>query len=89
MKLKFLRPQAVNLLTTFIVLFFPLIREQAPSEAGGIFVSHYSPLYLLSTYLQMKEYYPFFLMLGYSFVVYIGVSIVITFVSKSFLKKKK
>lgn len=89
MKLTFLKPQAVNLLTTFVVLLLPLIREQAPSETGGIFVSYYSPLFLLSTYLQMGEYYAFFLILGFSLMVYVGVSAVLALILKFFTKKKK
>jgi len=87
--LNFLKPQARNLLITFIILLLPLIREQAPSETGGISVAHYSPLFLLSSYLQMGDYYPFLLMAGFSFAVYVGVSIVISIVSKFFTKRKK
>ncbi|MCR4277264.1 MAG: hypothetical protein NUV87_03995 [Candidatus Roizmanbacteria bacterium] len=89
MKLKFLKPYATNLLITFVVLLLPLIREQAPSETGGYSVAHYSPLFLLSTYLQVGEYYAFFLMLGFSLVVYVGVSVVLALISKFFTKKKK
>ncbi|OGD84118.1 hypothetical protein A2572_03260 [Candidatus Collierbacteria bacterium RIFOXYD1_FULL_40_9] len=89
MKLKFLKPQARNLLITFVILLLPLIREQAPSETGGISVAHYSPIFLLSTYLQMGDYYPFLLMAGFSFAVYVGVSVVLSIVSKVFTKMKK
>jgi len=85
----FLKPQVRNLLVTFVVLLLPLIREQAPSEFGGISVVHYNPLFLLSSYLQMGEYYAFILMLGFSFTVYVGVSVVLAIVSKIFTKKKR
>ena len=87
--LNFLKPQARNLLITFIVLLLPLIREQAPSETGGISVAYYTPLFLLSSYLPMGEYYAFFLMLGFSFAVYVGVSVVLAIISKFFTKRKK
>ena len=87
--LNFLKPQARNLLITFVVLLLPLIREQAPSETGGISVAYYTPLILLSTYLQMGDYYPFLLMAGFSFAVYVGVSVVLAIVPKFFTKRKK
>ena len=71
-----------------MVLLLPLIREQATSETGVISVAHYNPLFLLSSYLQMGEYYAFFLMLGFSFAVYVGVSVVLAIVPKFFAKKK-
>jgi hypothetical protein len=88
-KLNFLKPQARNLLITFVVLLLPLIRERVPLTPGGYEVSRYSPLLLLSLYLRMGDYYPFLLMVGFSLVVYFGVSAILAASLRLFTNKKK
>lgn len=89
MNLAFLKPRAANLLITFVILFLPLIQERAPSELGGYSIVHYSPVFLLSAYLQMGEFQAILLMLGFALLIYLGLSVVLALISKFFTKKKK
>jgi len=87
MDLQFLRPRTVNVLLTLLVLSVPLIKERAPLPSGGYEVVVYRPIFLFTAYLQMNDYYPFVLMVGFSLAVYLAVSVVVGIVSK--LHKKR
>ncbi|NMB56560.1 hypothetical protein GYA19_01310 [Candidatus Beckwithbacteria bacterium] len=73
-KLDFLRPRLFNVLLTMTVFPLPFIQERARYPEGGYEVAHYRPIFLLATYLQMQDWYPFFLMVGLLLVIYFVVS---------------
>jgi hypothetical protein len=87
MKLSFLKPRIYNVLATLAVLSLPLIRERARYPEGGFEIATYRPIFLLTSYIQMNEFKPVLLILGFSLLVYVVVSIILALVIK-FLKKK-
>jgi len=59
---------------------------------GGYEVAHYRPIFLLASYLQMQDWYPFFLMIGFFLVIYFAASLVVsilTFVWKKINRSKR
>ena len=87
MILKFLKPKTVNVLLTLLIISLPLLREQVQLPTGGYEIARYRPIFLLTSYLQMQDWYPFLLMIGFTLAVYVGVSIVVAITSK-LLKKR-
>ena len=87
MILKFLKPRTVNVLLTLLIISLPLLREQVQLPTGGYEIATYRPIFLLTSYLQMQDWYPFLLMIGFTLAVYVGVSIVVAITSK-LLKKR-
>ena len=85
----FLKPRWVNVLITLIILSLPILRERAVLPTGGFEVVAYRPIFLLASYLQMGDYYPFFLMVGFSLFVYLAVSTFLAVASKIFSKALK
>ena len=85
----FLRPRLANVLLTLIVLSLPIIWERAPLPTGGYAVAAYRPIFLLASYLQMNDYYPFFQMVGFSLAIYIAVSVVLAIASRLIKVGKK
>ena len=86
--MKFLKPRVSSILLTIVVLFLPLIAERTAPPSGGLEIIHYSPIFLLSAYLQMKDYYPFFLMFCFSLLIYLVVSFLVLIVVKLFKLKR-
>ncbi len=79
--LKFLSPRLLNVLITLAVFSLPLIRERSRLPDGTITeVVFYRPIYLLASYLQMNDFYPFFLMVGFFLVIYVAVSVIVAVV---------
>lgn len=92
MSLSFLKPRLPNVLITLVVLLLPILREHAQLPTGGYVVVRYRPLFVFVDYLQTNKtnnYYPFFLMVVLSLVVYIAASIVVAIASKLLKKKGK
>src|SRR3989339_585044 len=87
MSLKFLKPRIGNVLLTLVVISLPLLREQVQLPTGGYEIARYRPVFLLTSYLQMQDWYPFLLMIGFTLAVYVGASIVVAITSK-LLKKR-
>ena len=88
MILKFLKPKTVNVLLTLLIISLPLLREQVQLPTGGYEIARYRPIFLLTSYLQMQDWQPFLLMIGFSLVVYLAVSGVVS-IASTLLKKKK
>ncbi|KKQ92622.1 MAG: hypothetical protein UT17_C0001G0001 [Candidatus Woesebacteria bacterium GW2011_GWB1_39_10] len=65
MSLKFLKPRIGNVLLTLVVISLPLLREQVQLPTGGYEIARYRPVFLLTSYLQMQDWYPFLLMIGF------------------------
>jgi hypothetical protein len=86
MKLKFLKPQISNVAITILILSLPLIRERAPIATGGYEEVFYRPIFLLTAYLQMEEFYGLLLMSGFSLFVYLVVSILLALFFRLFKK---
>lgn len=89
--LDFLKPRRINTLLTLIILSLPIIWEKTPLPTGvGNAVAAYRPIFLLATYLQTNDYYPFFQMVGFSLAIYFVVSVVVVIASRllRLLKKK-
>lgn len=88
MSFRFLKPQISNVVITVLILSLPLIRERAPVATGGYEEAFYRPIFLLTAYLQMGEFYAMLLMIGFSLVVYFAVSILLTLLLRLFKKVK-
>ncbi|OGD84747.1 hypothetical protein A2165_03215 [Candidatus Curtissbacteria bacterium RBG_13_40_7] len=89
MSLSFLKPRLANVLLTLVILSLPIFWEREPLPTGGYSVVAYRPIFLLASYLQMNDYYPFFQMVGFSFAVYFGVSLAILILTVLWGKTKK
>ena len=76
--LDFLKPRLLNILLTIVVFSLPLLRERVMLPEGGYEIAYYRPIFLLTSYLQMQDWYPFFLMIGFLLVVYFVASLVVT-----------
>ena len=82
-----MKPRWINVLLTLIIYSMPLLRERVVLPTGGYEVVFYRPIFLLASYLQMSDYYPFFLMNGLLLFIYFAVSVVISISAKLFKKK--
>ncbi|MGK5091546.1 hypothetical protein WDW89_05950, partial [Deltaproteobacteria bacterium TL4] len=89
MTLDFLKPRSVNTIITLVIVSLPLLREHAVLPSGGYEIARYRPIFLLVDYLQMKEWYPFLLILGFCTFIYIVVSGVVAIGSLIIRSKKK
>jgi len=87
--LKFLSPRLVNILITLVVISLPLLRERVQLPEGGYEIVWHRPIILLVLYPQMNEYYAFFLMVGFSLLIYLVVSAVLVLASKVLKSKRK
>ena len=87
MKFDWLEPRYSNILLTLLILSLPIFSENVPLENGGSIVEKFIPMHITYTYLHMKDYIPFLQMVGFSFVVYIGVTLIIQ-IAHSFKKSK-
>lgn len=85
--LGFLKPNVLNVLTTHIVLSLPLLRERAAYPEGGFEIVTYKPIFLLVSYLHMNDWYPFFLMIGFTLFIYVATSALLSIIL--WLVKKK
>ena len=84
MSLKFLRPKLLNVITTIVVLTLPLLKERVQLPEGGFVVERYTPIVLIGSYVWLRDPYPLLLMIGFSLVVYIVVSVALATLSKLF-----
>lgn len=87
--LKFLYPRLSNVVITLLVISLPLIKERVQLPTGEYEVVMYRPIFLLASYLQMNDYYPFFLMVCFSLVVYVVVSGILAAFSRLIIKSKR
>jgi len=87
--LNFLKPRFLNILLTLIVFSLPLIRERARFPEGGYEVVHYRPIFLLASYLQMQDWYPFFLMVGLLLFIYFVTSLIVAILTPVWKKINK
>ena len=87
--LNFLKPRLLNTLLTLIIFSLPLLRERARLPEGGYEMVHYRPIFLLASYLQMQDWYPFFLMVGFSLVIYFAASLIVILLTPVWKKIKK
>ena len=90
--LDFLKPRLLNTLSALIIFSLPFLRERVMLPEGGYEVAHYRPIFLLASYLQMQDWYPFFLMIGFFLVIYFAASLVVsilTFVWKKINRSKR
>jgi len=90
--LNFLRPRLLNVLLTLIIFSLPVLQEKARLPEGGYEVVHYRPIFLLTSYLQMQDWYPFFLMMGLLLFFYFALSFLVfvfSFFWKKFLRLSK
>ena len=86
-KFSFLKPRILNLLFTFVILFLPLFREE---YNGGQYVAWYKPIEVLfSSLRETNTIGLFFLMLGFSLIVYFIVSLVIFKISQQLQVRRK
>jgi len=85
----FLKPRWINILLTLFVLALPILREKVLLEDGGYIIDRYSPLVLVGSYVWLKDWYPFLMMLGFSLFIYIVTSATITLFDKLFKVWKK
>jgi len=86
-KFGFLKPQAINLLLTFVVLFLPLFREEYNKEQ---YVTWYKPIDLLIGSLrETKTLGLFFAMLVFSLIIYFLVSLVVFKINQRVTNWKK
>ena len=88
-RLGFLKPRLSNILITIVIFSLPFLRERAVLPEGGYEVAYYRPIFLLVSYLQMQEWQSFFLMFGFSLVIYLIVSLVIAVVTPLWKKISK
>ena len=75
--LNFLKPRLLNVLLTLVIFSLPVLQEKARLPEGGYEVAHYRPIFLLASYLQMQDWYPFFLVLGLLLFFYVFISFLI------------
>jgi len=88
--LKILTPRLVNVLITLVVISLPLLGERARLPDGTITETvFYRPIFLLTTYLQMQDWQPFLLMVGFVLVVYMVVSAILAVFSRVIRQKRK
>ena len=87
--LDFLKPRLLNTLLTVGVLCLPLLRERVMLPEGGYEVAVYRPIFLLASYLQMQDWPPFFLMVGFSLVIYFVVSVIVAVIILLWKRIKK
>jgi hypothetical protein len=91
--LNFLTPRLWNILLTLVVFSLPLLRERARLPDGTITETvYYRPIFLLTSYLQMHDWYPFFLMIGFFLVIYFAASLVVAILApvwKKIYKSKR
>ena len=89
MILSFLKPRPVNVIVSLIIVSLPILREHAVLPTGGYEVVYYRPVFLLTSYLQMQDWYPFLLMVGFNLFIYVVVSGVVAIGFLIFRPKKK
>jgi len=87
--LNFLRPRLLNIVLALAAFSLPLIRERARFPEGGYEVVHYRPIFLLASYLQMQDWYPFFLMVGLLLFIYFVVSLTVAILTPVWKKINK
>jgi hypothetical protein len=87
--LDFLKPRLLNTLMAIVIFSLPLLRERVMLPEGGYEVAHYRPIFLLTSYLQMQEWYPFFLLIGFFLAIYFAASLMVTVVSSLWRKARK
>jgi len=91
--LDFLKPRLLNTILAIVVFSLPFLRERVMLPEGGYEVAHYRPIFLLASYLQMQDWYPFLLMVGFLLIIYLAVSIVtavvIVLIKRSYVKNKR
>ena len=88
MTLSFLKPRPVNVIVSLIIVSLPILREHAVLPTGGYEVVYYRPVFLLTSYLQMQDWYPFLLMVGFNLFIYVVVSGVVA-IGLLIIKPKK
>ena len=85
--LNFLKPKIINVLITIIILYLPLFREQ---YNGGQYVAWYKPIEILFNSLRERGTFGlFFLMLGFSLIIYFFVSLAIFKANQQVKKVRK
>jgi len=84
--LDFLKPRLLNTLLALIIFSLPFLRERVMLPEGGYEVAHYRPIFLLASYLQMQDWYPFFLMIGFFLVIYFAASLVVSILTSVWKK---
>lgn len=87
--LDFLKPRLLNTLLALIIFSLPFLRERVMLPEGGYEVAHYRPIFLLTSYLQMQDWYPFFLMVGFFLVIYFAASLVVAILTPVWKKINK
>jgi len=87
--LNFLKPRLLNILLTLVVFSLPLLRERARLPEGGYEVAYYRPIYLLTSYLQMQEWYPLFLMVGLFLFIYFTISLTVLAITSAWNKLRE
>jgi hypothetical protein len=85
-KIGFLKPRALNLLFTFVVLFLPLFREQYHE---GQYVAWYRPIDVIINYFQnFQQPYLLLVMAIFLFTIYFFVSLAIAGLSNLYTKTR-
>ncbi len=87
--LNFLKPRLLNTVLALVVFSLPLLRERARLPEGGYEVVHYRPIFLLTSYLQMQDWYPFCLMVGLLLFIYFVASLTVAILTPVWKKIKK
>lgn len=88
--LDFLKPRLLNTLLALIIFSLPFLRERAVLPDGTITeVVYYRPIFLLSFYLQMQDWYPFFLMIGFFLAIYFVASLVVAILTPVWKRANK
>ena len=75
--MKFIKPKFINTSLAVIILSLPLLKERVQLPTGEFVDERYIPFHLIFTYLQMRDYFPFVQMIGFSLFVYFVVSVVV------------
>lgn len=84
----FFKPSPLKILVTFVVLCMPLLYEQLVYN-NEVQLVWYRPLSVFASYLEKPVgYFPLFLMIGLSLVVYVAVSGVLVGASRLLHKKE-
>lgn len=89
MNFRFLKPRLINTVLTIITLSLPLLKERVQLLSDGYEVERYIPFHLLFTYLQMRDYFPFIQMIGFSLLVYLAVSVIVSILTKWLCDRKE
>ena len=84
--LDFLKTRLLNTLLALVIFSLPFFRERVRLLEGGYEVAYHRPIFLLSIYLQMQDWYPFFLMIGFLLVIYFAASLVVSILTSVWKK---